>query len=120
MERWNWAPGAIHGHCCKLANMPVTTKESLEDVIGETADHVSRDSKKNSGSQPERTFYYNTISGRLKSIPYLRLGSGEFVADSARKSSLNRELVFGERAMPKAEIALKMKASCQEGPDGQE
>ena len=115
MDAFQWAPGAIYSHCQKLAAMPVTTKEALEDLIGEAMDHVSRDSKKSSGAQPERTYYYNCISTRLRSIPYMGLEQGDFVNDIARKHSMNREFVFGERARVKSELAARTKEVCKQG-----
>ena len=85
MEHFDWVPEAIYEHCRHIASMPVTTKESLEDLIGEASDHASRDAKKGSGSQPERVFYYNSISNRLQSVPYLSLLPGEFANETARK-----------------------------------
>ena len=115
MDNFHWAPEAIYEHCRHIANMPVTTKESLEDLIGETSDHASKDAKKGSGSQPERVFYYNSISSRLQSVPYLSLLPGEFVNETARKHSLNRELVFGEHARVTSSLATKAKETCKTG-----
>ncbi|CAE7356003.1 HMCN1 [Symbiodinium sp. CCMP2592] len=84
MEHFQWDPRAVYTHCLRLASMPISTKESLEDLIGETGDHVSRDAKKQSGAMPERSFFYNCTSSRLQSVPYLRLGPGEFVSEEAR------------------------------------
>ena len=44
--------------------MGVSTKECLEDLIGQSSDHVSRDAKKHSGGMPERTVFYNATSSR--------------------------------------------------------
>ena len=64
MNSVGWDPRGVYGHCSKLAHMPVSTKESLEDLIGQAGDHVSRDAKKQSGGAPERTFLYNATSSR--------------------------------------------------------
>ena len=115
METFKWDPRAIYTHCMNIASMPISTKESLEDLIGETGDHVSRDAKKQSGGMPERSFFYNTLSARLKSVPYVLLDRGEFVSEEARRDSALRETVFGEKAKVQSEVAKKVKEACKAG-----
>ena len=50
-------------HIELLAQGMVSTKEVLEDVIGQTKDVASRDQKRQTGRTAERTFFYNTRSG---------------------------------------------------------
>ena len=44
-EHFEWQPDAFYKHVYRLASTLVSTKESLEDVIGDISDHVKRDQK---------------------------------------------------------------------------
>ena len=100
-----------------LGNTILSTKESLEDVIGDATDHQTRDQKLQ-GSSEERVFFHNAMSQRLQNVSYLKLADGDLNNPKARKTSLNRQLVFGENMKIDSSVAKQVKAFCRKGQDG--
>ena len=97
-----------------LAQGMLTTKEVLEDVIGQTKDVASRDQKRSSGQAAERTFFYSSRSGRLTSVRHVKL-PGDFQSLQARAASTNRDAVFGLRPDTSSRLSTEVKQLCKEG-----
>ena len=121
-DRFSWAPEAIFGHVARLADVSISTKAYLEDVLGDLADH-RRESKAGFSSQ-ERLFFQNAMSQRFAGTKFMSLQPGDYLRQQVpvgkRTGGLsgNRADVFGEIAWTKSEVGAKMKALCKEGDVG--
>ena len=94
----------------------MTTKDVLEDLIGEAKDKATRDQKRETGQTPERTFFYNTRSGRLRNVTQVRLQPGDYLSQDFRSATANREVVFGQKGkIVDASVVGKMKELCRQG-----
>ena len=109
-----WDPKVLWNHIHFLGNAILSTKESLEDIIGDASDHQVRDQKLQ-GSSEERVFYHNAMSQRLKNVQYLKLADGDLSNSQARKFSINRQLVFGENMRIDGSVAKQVKVLCRKG-----
>lgn len=81
-------------HIWYLGTTWATTKHSMEDLIGDAADHTSRDTKKEHSSF-ERSYFHLANSRRLTTTEFahMRLQRGD-LANTKLKSTMNRKEVF--------------------------
>ena len=107
----------MYGHIHRLASNLISTKESLEDVIGILSDRAKRDVKSVLGLSPERLFYQAATCARLdtREPPYIALAQGDFVNETARKFNRNRKLVFGQQAPMTSKVTKEMKQLVAQG-----
>ncbi|CAL1163263.1 unnamed protein product, partial [Cladocopium goreaui] len=110
-----WSPNAVYAHVHRLASTSISTKETLEDVIGDISDSVSRDAKWTSLTSPERVFFNNVHSGRLNSMPFVGLQKGDWNSRGAKETSKSRQEVFGEKVTIVSETGKMMKEFCKTG-----
>ena len=98
----------------------LSTKESLEDLLADVGDHMTRDCENPFNVSPERIFMLSTLSRRLKmrEPKYLELQRGDYTSDAARKCSRNRRLTFGEHAAMKSQLVQSMKVLVAQGASG--
>ena len=118
-ETFEWSPECCYEHVATLATGMISTKEVLEDRIGQTKDVAARDQKRQSGQTAERTFFYNTRSGRLRSVRHVTLQAGDMQSVQARNASVNRDIVFGMRPDTSSRVSTAMKNLCKEGAQWQ-
>ena len=109
------SPNAVYAHVHRLASTSISTKETLEDVIGDISDSVSRDAKWTSLTSPERVFFNNVHSGRLNSMPFVGLQKGDWNSRGAKETSKSRQEVFGEKVTIVSETGKMMKEFCKTG-----
>ena len=85
---------AIWDHIWHLSTRWLTTKQSMEDLIGSAADRSARDQKKEHQSM-ERAFFYLANSKRLNTTDFrfLRLEKGD-LSNPSVKASMNRKNTF--------------------------
>lgn len=91
----------------------ISTKDLLEDVFADIADHEERDKKSSTPMMPETVFFYNTMSERLGNVPFLQIQAGDFTSAAARKFSAGRGETFGEKFKIKNAVTEKMKECCK-------
>ena len=120
-ENHEWRAGAIYGHVHRLASCLVSTKESLEDIIGTLTDRAQRDTRTPLNLTPERLFFQSSRCARLENREplYTMLRQGDFVNEAARKNGKNRKLIFGIQSPMIGEVTKQMKALVAEGHWGQ-
>ena len=94
----------------------LSTKESLEDVLGDISDHSTRDQKFQTASSDERVFFSNCFSRRLKNVKYLRLQPGDLANGDARKHTANRLQNFGVEMQVTSHVTKQVKEQCRKGP----
>ena len=87
----------------------ISAKDSLEDLIGYTSDHISQDSRSSSQTTAERVFFTNVNSKRLQPA-FIELQQGDYKA----AAKANRQ-VFGEKVSITSAVAQQMKEACQTG-----
>jgi hypothetical protein len=82
----------------------VHTKHSQEDVIGETGDHLNRDTKSCATLSPERTFFGIATSGRLEQSEFsgmllkkTDLGRTAAKHSNSKNDNLRRSNAFGSK-----------------------
>ena len=114
-RHFNWDPRALYAHVHRLASTCISTKEGLEDIIGDVSDHVTRDAKWSSQISPERVLFNNVHSQRLRSMPFCQLQPGDWMSKGAKEGSRSRKEVFGEQVSVTSETSLRMKEFCQAG-----
>ena len=112
-----WNVHSIYEHVDRLASTLLSTKESLEDLLGDLGDRASRDSKVAFNVTPERLFMQSTLSSRLqqREPEYLKLLPGDYVNEAGRKHSRQRKLIFGEQAPMRSKVTQDMKALVSRG-----
>ena len=94
----------------------MSTKDVLEDLIGESKDVATRDQKKASGQAPERTFFYNTRSGRIRHLKPLELQKGDYASKTFRSADCHRDAVFCQKnKVPKDGVLADLKEICRRG-----
>ena len=103
----------LYEHLRVLSTVLLSTKETLEDCIGDVTDHRSRDSK-SPKLRPERLFFYYSVSQRLLRAPAKFVNpcaqaTPDFLNKAARTASRNSELVFGASARVEQEVPKDMK-----------
>ena len=112
----NWSAASVYAHVHRLASSILSTKESLEDILGDLGDRATRDSKTSLNISPERLFMQASLSKRLARGPeYLRLHQGDYGNERARKFSRQRKLVFGFQAPMKSAVTKSMKTLVARG-----
>lgn len=112
-----WAARSLYTHVAYLASTLVSTKESLEDLLGDLSSHVQNDVSNPFLVTPERLFFQATISERLDRTEhaYLCLKAGDFTNEFSRKHSRNRKHVFGGAAPHSSVAVAEMKILVMKG-----
>ncbi|CAL1153918.1 unnamed protein product [Cladocopium goreaui] len=112
-RHFGWHPDSYYNHFWRLASTLISTKDLLEDVFADIADHEERDKKSSTPMMPETVFFYNTMSERLGNVPFLQIQAGDFTSAAARKFSAGRGETFGEKFKIKNAVTEKMKECCK-------
>ena len=115
LEENNFQAESIYHHAYLLGSTLFTTKDQLEDVIGDVGDHDKRDSKSSILGSPERLFYNQAMSARPQAAEYLQVNAESFASQNARTYSCNRERVFGEQIRIKSNLVQEVKEMCKKG-----
>lgn len=122
-EFFQWQLNAFYSHLHRLADTVASTKENLEDNIGE----VGRLTAKNTNFQsPERTFFCTATSKRLCTTDrkFILPTTDELCAASGRvlhakgEGLGNRSVIFGESSVPtvaQAKTVHTMRELCRAG-----
>ena len=117
-RRFNWDVRSFYGYIWQLSGAQISTKETLEDCLGDLTDIYSRDKKGGSKQMaPERVFLHYTMSERL-STQYVQLEEGDFRNAGSRNFGSDRAAVFGEKmkeSCSTCKMVADMKKACQEG-----
>ena len=112
LRNHNMDIASIYEHIYYLGSCLFSTKDQIEDVIG---DHDNRDMKPSSSGSFERMFFYQAISHRPQAGSYMKIDKDDFSSAAARKFSLDREQVFGQQVRTKTSLASHFKELCKRG-----
>ena len=112
---FGWSIERLWEHLYHLGSTVLSTKEMQEDLIGDLADHSSRDQKFQTASSDERLFFSSCLSRRLQNVNYLHLQPGDLASHEARKHTANRLQTFGVEMRVQAEVAKEIKKQCRKG-----
>ena len=87
-----WEIDALWKHVWLLSTKWVTTKHSMEDLIGSVSDHTARDQKREHQSM-ERMFFFLANSRRLNTtdFQFLRFERGDLANDNLKKGLSRKE-----------------------------
>ncbi len=117
-RRFNWDVRSFFGFIWQLSGAQISTKETLEDCLGDLTDIYSRERKGgNRQMAPERVFLHYTMSERL-STRYVQLEQGDFRNAASRNFGSDRAAVFGENmkvSCSACKLVADMKKTCKEG-----
>jgi hypothetical protein len=116
-NHYGWSPSAFYDHLHTLASTLCSTKESLEDLLGDVTDHCTRDQKRQSSNSEERTFFYSSISKRIgqSGYAYLSVDAADLTNKEAYANLGHKEAVFGEAIRRSSEVIKLMKSMCIKG-----
>ena len=89
-------------------------------MIGILTDRAQRDTRAPLNLTPERLFFQSSRCARLENREplYTQLRQGDFVNETARKTTKNRRLVFGIQAPMVGEVTKQMKELVAAGRSG--
>lgn len=116
---FQFSPDCIYAHVHKLASTCISTKESLEDIIGDLGDHIARDSKPSSLTSPERVYFNNANSKRLHSMPFINMKKGDYTNQQAKTFGQNRYVTFGDQVVIGSKLTTEVKKLCGAGTSEQ-
>ena len=115
-DHFAWSPAACFAHIHYLGTGLISTKDVLEDCIGEMKDISTRDQKRATGQQPERTFFYGTVSGRIRHLRHVTLNKGDYMSKEFRTASAHRDAVFSQKnPVQKEGVLARLKELCRQG-----
>ena len=112
----------IYEHLRVLSSVLPSTKETLENCVGDITDHRNHDSK--SGKmRPERMFYFYSSRDRLKRAPAdwvnpADANQNDFLNAMSRSYSRNSGQIFGVATKVHQKIPADMKLLLKAGHSG--